>query len=236
MSREPGGTPLGNDLRTILLSHSTGVISPRAEALLYAADRAHHVFSVIRPALEAGDIVITDRYFDSSIAYQGAGRVLEPGEVARISRWATESLFPTLTIILDLPAEIGLGRLKKKDRLESEPLHFHERIRQEYLQLALLDPERYLVLDGQMSVEDIHTAIITRVAELPALSKVPKKPTLRSRQIQAIVKSGALVQAKAKSATRAVTHKPAKKPTASKPASPATKAATAKPATKASKK
>ncbi len=236
LSREPGGTPLGNDLRTILLSHSTGVISPRAEALLYAADRAHHVFSVIRPALEAGDIVITDRYFDSSIAYQGAGRVLEPGEVARISRWATESLFPTLTIILDLPAEIGLGRLKKKDRLESEPLHFHERIRQEYLQLALLDQERYLVLDGKMSVEDIHTAIITRVAELPALSKVPKKPTLRSRQIQAIVKSGALVQAKAKSATRAVTHKPAKKPTASKPASPATKAATAKPATKASKK
>ena len=211
MSREPGGTPLGNDLRTILLSHSTGVISPRAEALLYAADRAHHVFSVIRPALEAGDIVITDRYFDSSIAYQGAGRVLEPGEVARISRWATESLFPTLTIILDLPAEIGLGRLKKKDRLESEPLQFHERIRQEYLQLALLDPERYLVLDGQMSVEDIHTAIITRVAELPALSNVPKKPKRRPHPLQAIAKSGAQIQAKAKSATRAVTKKPVKK-------------------------
>ncbi|CAB4655890.1 MAG: dTMP kinase [Actinobacteria bacterium] len=175
LSREPGGTPLGNDLREILLSHRTGVISPRAEALLYAADRAHHVYSVIRPALEAGDVVITDRYFDSSIAYQGAGRILEPGEVARISRWATESLFPTLTIILDLPAEIGLGRLKKFDRLESEPLAFHERIRQEYLQLALLDPERYLVVDGQMSVDEIHGAIVTRVSELPALSKVPKK-------------------------------------------------------------
>jgi len=181
LSREPGGTPLGNDLRDILLSHKTGAISPRAEALLYAADRAHHVYSVIRPALANGDIVITDRYFDSSIAYQGAGRVLEPGEVARISRWATESLFPTLTIILDMPAEIGLGRLKKFDRLEAEPIAFHERIRQEYLQLALLDPERYLVVNGQMSVEDIHRAIISRVAELPALSKVPKKEKVSRR-------------------------------------------------------
>ena len=174
-TREPGGTDLGKGLREILLSHSTGDISPRAEALLYAADRAHHVHSVIRPALEAGEIVITDRYFDSSIAYQGAGRVLEPGEVARISRWATESLFPTLTVVLDLPAEVGLSRLKKKDRLEAEPLAFHERIRQEFLQLALLDPERYLVVDAQMSLEDIEHTIITRVAELPALSKIPKK-------------------------------------------------------------
>ena len=174
-TREPGGTELGKGLREILLSHETGDISPRAEALLYAADRAHHVHSVIRPALEAGEIVITDRYFDSSIAYQGAGRVLEPGEVARISRWATESLFPTLTVVLDLPAEVGLARLKKKDRLEAEPLAFHERIRQEFLQLALLDPERYLVVDAQMSLEDIQHAIITRVAELPALSKIPKR-------------------------------------------------------------
>ncbi len=172
LSREPGGTPLGKDLRKILLGHETGDISPRAEALLYAADRANHVYAVIRPALEAGDIVITDRYFDSSIAYQGAGRVLEPGEVARISRWATESLFPTLTIILDVSAEIGLSRLKKKDRLESEPLAFHERIRQEFLQIALLDPERYLVLDGHMSIEDIHKAIIVRVAELPAVKQI----------------------------------------------------------------
>ncbi|MDP1711645.1 MAG: dTMP kinase, partial [Candidatus Nanopelagicaceae bacterium] len=175
LTREPGGTELGKALREILLSHETGDISPRAEALLYAADRAHHVYSVIRPALEAGQIVITDRYFDSSIAYQGAGRILEPGEVARISRWATESLFPTLTVVLDLPADVGLSRLKKKDRLEVEPLAFHERIRQEYLQLALLDPERYLVVDAQMSLEDIEHSIITRVAELPALSKIAKK-------------------------------------------------------------
>ena len=171
LSREPGGTEMGKDLRRILLDHSTGEISPRAEALLYAADRAHHVYSKIRPALERGEVVITDRYFDSSIAYQGAGRVLVSGEVARISRWATESLFPTLTILIDLPADIGLSRLKSKDRLEVEPLDFHERIRQEYLQLALLDPERYLVVDGRQSVEEIHAEIISRVGELSGLRR-----------------------------------------------------------------
>jgi dTMP kinase len=171
LSREPGGTEMGKDLRRILLDHSTGEISPRAEALLYAADRAHHVYSKIRPALDRGDVVITDRYFDSSIAYQGAGRILVSGEVARISRWATESLFPTLTILIDLPAETGLGRLKSKDRLEVEPLDFHERIRQEYLQLSLLDPERYLVVDGRQTVEEIHLDIIKRVGEIPTLRR-----------------------------------------------------------------
>jgi len=174
LSREPGGTDLGQGLRKILLGHETGVISPRAEALLYAADRAHHVFSIIRPALAEGKVVITDRYFDSSIAYQGAGRVLAPGEVARISRWATESLFPTLTIVIDLPAEIGIGRLHNPDRLEAEPLAFHERVRQEFLQLARLDPERYLVVDGKQTIQEIHAAIIARVAELPALNKTDK--------------------------------------------------------------
>jgi dTMP kinase len=171
LSREPGGTELGKDLRKILLDHETGVISPRAEALLYAADRAHHVFSVIRPGLDRGDVVITDRYFDSSAAYQGAGRVLNPSEVARISRWATESLYPTLTILIDVPAVIGLARLKSLDRLEAEPTEFHERVRQEFLQIALMDPERYLVVDGTQSVEEIHTEIIARVAELPALKR-----------------------------------------------------------------
>jgi dTMP kinase len=171
LSREPGGTELGVDLRRILLDHSTGEISPRAEALLYAADRAHHVFSKIRPALERGEVVITDRYFDSSIAYQGAGRVLVSGEVARISRWATESLFPTLTILIDQPAEIGLSRLKSKDRLEAEPLVFHERIRQEFLQLALLDPERYLVIDGRKEITEIHAEIIQRVGEIATLRR-----------------------------------------------------------------
>ena len=175
LSREPGGTDLGQGLRKILLGHETGAISPRAEALLYAADRAHHVFSLIRPALDRGDVVITDRYFDSSIAYQGAGRVLQPNEVARISRWATESLFPTLTIIIDMPADVGLGRLKSRDRLEAEPLAFHERVRNEFLQIAAMDPERYLIVDGLQDIDDIHEQIISRVGELPALKRNSEK-------------------------------------------------------------
>jgi len=213
LSREPGGTDLGIEIRRILLSHSTGEISPRAEALLYAADRAHHVFSVIRPALSRGEVVISDRYFDSSIAYQGAGRVLEPGEVARISRWATESLFPTLTIIIDLPAEIGLGRLKSKDRLESQPIEFHERVRQEFLQLAALDPERYLIVGGNQSIEEIHTAIISRVSQISTLKRnaVEDKGNLILRPIRAagkaVKKTGTAVKSKAKTTTK----KPAKK-------------------------
>ena len=171
LTREPGGTDFGNQLRNILLDNKTGVISPRAEALMYAADRAHHVFSVIRPALERNEIVITDRYFDSSIAYQGAGRVLLPVEVARISRWATESLTPTLTIIMDLPAEIGLGRLHSTDRLESEPLAFHERVRQEYLNLAHQDPERFLVVDASLTIEQIHQLIVERVGAIKTLKR-----------------------------------------------------------------
>jgi dTMP kinase len=171
LTREPGGTDLGKDLRKILLGHETGAISPRAEALLYAADRAHHVYSVIRPALERGDVVITDRYFDSSAAYQGAGRILNPTEVARISRWATESLYPTLTILIDVPAEIGLGRLQSRDRLEAESNDFHERVRQEYLQIAMMDPERYFVVDGTQPINEIHRQITERVSELQALKR-----------------------------------------------------------------
>jgi dTMP kinase len=204
LSREPGGTDLGVEIRKILLSHSTGDISPRAEALLYAADRAHHVFSVIRPALARGDVMISDRYFDSSIAYQGAGRVLEPGEVARISRWATESLFPTLTIIIDLPAEIGLGRLKSKDRLESQPIEFHERVRQEFLQLAALDPERYFIVDGNQSIDETHTAIISRVSQIPTLKRnaVEDKGNLLLRPIRAAGKAVKKAAPKKKSAKK----------------------------------
>ena len=174
LTREPGGTPLGNQLREILLDNKTGLISPRAEALMYAADRANHVFAKIRPALDKGEIVITDRYFDSSVAYQGAGRVLLPAEVARISRWATESLTPTLTIIMDLPAEIGLARLYSTDRLESEPLAFHERVRQEYLNLANTDPERFMIVDASLAIEQIHEIIIERVGSLKGLKRNQK--------------------------------------------------------------
>ena len=175
LTREPGGTPLGNQLREILLDNKTGLISPRAEALMYAADRANHVFAKIRPALDKGEIVITDRYFDSSVAYQGAGRVLLPAEVARISRWATESLTPTLTIIMDLPAEIGLARLNSTDRLESEPLAFHERVRQEYLNLANTDPERFMIVDASLAIEQIHEIIIERVGSLKGLKRNKKQ-------------------------------------------------------------
>jgi len=174
LTREPGGTPLGNQLRDILLDNKTGNISPRAEALMYAADRANHVYTMIRPALEKGEVVISDRYFDSSIAYQGAGRVLSPTEVARISRWATESLTPTLTIIMDLPAEIGLARLQSTDRLESEPLAFHERVRHEYLNLAYQDPERFLIVDASQTIEQIHQEIIERVSLIKALKRNQK--------------------------------------------------------------
>lgn len=166
LTREPGGTTLGKNLRKILLDNDTGEIAPRSEALLYAADRAHHVYTLIRPALERGDVVITDRYFDSSIAYQGAGRVLSSSEVARINRWATESLFPTLTIILDQSADVGLSRIKNADRLESESIEFHNRVRQEYLQLAAMDPERYLVLDAQRPIIEIHQEITARISAL----------------------------------------------------------------------
>jgi dTMP kinase len=204
LTREPGGSDLGIEIRKILLSHSTGEISPRAEALLYAADRAHHVYSLIRPALAAGQVVIGDRYFDSSIAYQGAGRVLEPGEVARISRWATESLFPTLTIIIDLPAEIGLGRLKSKDRLESQPIDFHERVRQEFLQLSLLDPERYFIVDGNKTIEETHAEIITRVSEIGALKRNARedKGNLLLRPIRAAGKAVKRAAPKKKAKTR----------------------------------
>jgi dTMP kinase len=166
LTYEPGGTTLGQDLREILLSRETGHISPRAEALLYAADRAHHVYSVIRPNLELGKIVITDRYIDSSIAYQGAGRVLASEEVGRISRWATESLTPHLTIILDQPPSIGLARISESDRLESEAIDFHERVRDEYLILAESDPDRYLLLDATQDVKELSLQIQEKVSPL----------------------------------------------------------------------
>jgi dTMP kinase len=204
LSFEPGGTDLGKGLRKILLGHETGAINPRAEALLYAADRAHHVDSVIRPALARGEVVISDRYMDSSIAYQGAGRVLIPSEVARINRWATETLYPTLTILIDVPAVVGLGRLTSMDRLEAEPVEFHERVRQEFLQLALLDPERYLVIDGTASVQDIHEAIIARVAQLPALKRNAREPQSRNILRPIIAASHAVGRA-TKTATESAT-------------------------------
>lgn len=165
-TREPGGTDAGVEIREIVLHHR-GDIAPRAEALLYAADRAHHVATVVRPALERGDIVLQDRYIDSSVAYQGAGRVLGADEVRRLSAWATEGLQPDLTILLDLDADAARARLdgahKRFDRLEAERSEFHERVRAAFLGLAEDEPERFLVVDAARPVEEIAAEIRQRL-------------------------------------------------------------------------
>jgi len=170
-SREPGGTELGLELREIIL-HRRGYIAPRAEALLYAADRAHNIATVVRPALERGDIVIQDRYLDSSVAYQGAGRVLDGVEVRGVSLWAAEGLLPDLTILLDLDVETGRGRLDdsrtRYDRLEAEAAEFHHRVRDAYLALAADEPQRFLVLDAAQPVDVLAARIRERVSELLA--------------------------------------------------------------------
>lgn len=168
VSREPGGTELGLELRQIVL-HRRGDIAPRAEALLYAADRAHNIATKVRPALERGDIVVQDRYLDSSVAYQGAGRVLGADEVRELSLWATEGLLPNLTILLDLHEGEGRQRMSERtayDRLEAEADDFHSRARAEYLALAAAEPQRFLVLDARGSIEEIAVAIQDRVAVL----------------------------------------------------------------------
>jgi dTMP kinase len=164
-SREPGGTDLGNELRDIIL-HRRGYIAPRAEALLYAADRAHHIATKVRPALERGDIVVQDRYLDSSVAYQGAGRVLDGTEVRNLSLWAAEGLLPDVTVLLDLSAEDGRIRMGERttyDRLEDEKHEFHERVRAAFLKLAAAEPERFLVIDATRPVDEIAAAIRSRV-------------------------------------------------------------------------
>ena len=166
-SREPGGTDLGVELREIIL-HRRGYIAPRAEALLYAADRAHNIATKVRPAIERGAVVIQDRYLDSSVAYQGAGRVLGATEVRDLSLWATEGLLPDLTVLLDLDPEVGRERIAGGvyDRLEEEKSDFHERVRNSYLELATAEPERFLVLDATSSVDELAQAIRSRVVSL----------------------------------------------------------------------
>ena len=165
---EPGGSELGRDIRKLLL-HS-GHVDARAEALLYAADRAHHVATVIRPALAEGKVVITDRYLDSSVAYQGAGRILGATEVRDLSMWAIQGLLPALTVLLDLDAASAVARRAKTgdapDRLEREKVEFFEAVRACYLELAAAEPDRFLVVDARASVDEIQAQIRARVDEL----------------------------------------------------------------------
>lgn len=165
VTREPGGTQLGSSLRELLL-HGDHV-APRAEALIFAADRAHHVESVVRPALARGAVVLADRYQDSSIAYQGAGRDLDAREIAGLSTWATGGLVPDLTILLDLDPQVGRARRGPGgDRLEQEAQQFHERVRAGFLELAAAEADRYLVVDAGLPTGEVTALICDRLSTL----------------------------------------------------------------------
>ena len=165
-TREPGGTPAAEAIRAVLLDRANTGLDDRAEALLFAAARGDHAARVIRPALAAGDIVISDRYLDSSVAYQGVARDLGAERVADLSLWATGGLVPDLTIVLDVDPAVGLARVVGPDRLESEPVEWHRRVRQAFLEIAAAAPDRYLVLDGTRPVEDLAVEIATVVSDL----------------------------------------------------------------------
>ncbi len=163
---EPGDTEVGRTIRQIVLSPQTGDLDARAEVLLYAADKAEHLHRVVRPALARGAVVVTDRYVDSSLAYQGAGRALEPSEVEQVLRWATGDLRPDLTVLLDLAPAAGLGRFEERDRIENESHEFHVRVRESFVALAAADPDRYLVLDAREARERLAEQIAARVSTL----------------------------------------------------------------------
>jgi dTMP kinase len=199
LTREPGATPLGVRLRELLLGRDEK-LDPRTEALLFAADRADHVATMVRPAMERGAVVVTDRYVDSSIAYQGAGRELDDDAIAALSRFATDALVPDLTVLLDIPSEFSRVRRAYDparagdDRLEALPEDFHERVRARFLALARSDPQRYLVLDGTMPREDIQERIRARVRDVVPLSsklraqlaeKLAQEEALRRRRAEA---------------------------------------------------
>lgn len=170
-TREPGGTKLGQQIRELLLHGEE--VDPRAEALLYAADRAHHVATVVRPALERGDVVIQDRYIDSSAAYQGAARKLGEQQIRNLSEWGTDHLQPDLTIVLDVDPEVGAARRDsrglKADRLEAESLEFHRQVRSAFKNYAAAEPHRYLVLDATADIEDLRDQILNRLDEMGLL-------------------------------------------------------------------
>ena len=166
LTHEPGATEVGQKVRQIVLSPETGHLDDRTEALLYAADKAEHLDKVVRPALDREAVVITDRYVDSSLAYQGAGRALDPAELEQMLRWATGDLRPHLTVLLDLDPTAGLTRFAERDRIEGEPLEFHLRVRQAFLDLAAQDPDHYLVLDASGTIEAVAAAIQDRIKDL----------------------------------------------------------------------
>jgi dTMP kinase len=173
LTHEPGDTPVGQELRRIVLSPETGALSPRTEALLYIADKAEHVDTVVQPALDRGEVVITDRYVDSTLAYQGAGRDLVTADLEQVARWATHGLRPHLIVVLDLAQEHGLSRFEGRDRIEMEPLDFLERAREAFLELAAADPDHYLVIDARLGVDEIAEQVMAAVRPLLGQAKKP---------------------------------------------------------------
>jgi len=178
VSFEPGGTPLGKKIREMLLDPALPPMDDRCEALLFAATRAEHVAHVLRPAVESGKIVLCDRYWDASRAYQGAGRALGFEAIDRINLWGTRSFFPDRVFLFDLDPTQGLARASarqagKLDRLESESLKFHRKVRESYLFLAQSDPKRYRILDASQSVEALFDTLKKEIREClksPSLS------------------------------------------------------------------
>jgi dTMP kinase len=166
LTREPGGTAVGSALRNLLLDPATGDMSARTEVLVYAADKSEHVDAVLEPALAAGQVVITDRYVDSTLAYQGAGRAIDITDLEWIARWATDGLRPHLTVVLDIDPVDGLARAGEPDRIESEPLDFHQRVREHFLRLAEGDPEHYVVVPAGGEPDVVHAAIRAAVEPL----------------------------------------------------------------------
>ncbi len=168
-TREPGGTPLGQQLRELILHGDD--MDPRTEALLYAADRAHHVASCVQPALARGGVVITDRYLDSSVAYQGGGRELSAQQVEDLSLWATHGLLPNITLLLDIDPVVGVARVPGGlDRLERAGARFHVRTRQAYLERARDFPERFSIIDASGSIEQVHSLVVAAVSQRLGIS------------------------------------------------------------------
>jgi dTMP kinase len=163
---EPGDTPVGKEVRRIVLDPATGELSERTEMLLYAADKAEHVDTVVLPALARGEVVITDRYVDSTLAYQGAGRSIATDEVERVARWATRDLRPHLTVVLDVDPERGFARFAARDRIEGESPEFHQRVRAAFVAMAAVDPEHYLVVDAGRPAAEIAEEVLARVEPL----------------------------------------------------------------------
>jgi dTMP kinase len=171
LTREPGGTDIGARIREIVLDPAASVIAPTTEALLMAADRAQHVAEVIEPALASGKDVVTDRYIPSSLAYQGYGRGLDVDEVRRLSAWAATGVEPDLVVFLEVPASVAADRLQGRDRMEAEGRDFHARVADGYRQLAAAEPDRWLVVDGEGSVDEVATRVRDAVEKWMASRK-----------------------------------------------------------------